>query len=151
MIYTELTNKALNLMFEKHKDQVDKAGIPYVFHPFHLAEQMPDETSTLVALMHDLVEDTDVTFEDLSSMGFPEEVVEAIKLLTHDKSIDYLDYVEKISKNSLARKVKIADLEHNMDPSRLSEEQKNSPKRKAKYEMYVKSLELLKSMENQEP
>lgn len=148
MIYTEMTNKAIKLMFEKHKNQVDKAGIPYVFHPFHLAEQMNDENETLVALMHDLVEDTDVTFEDLAGMGFQGEVIEAIKLLTHDKSVEYLDYVKKLSGNALARKVKIADLEHNMDPSRLSEEQHKNPRRIAKYEKYVKSLEMLKAIDD---
>ena len=61
MIYTEMTKKAIKLMFEKHKDQVDKSGMPYVFHPFHLAEQMDDEETTITALLHDIAEDTDTT------------------------------------------------------------------------------------------
>ena len=65
MLYTSLTKKALTLCFEAHKDQVDKTGLPYVFHPFHLAEQMDDELSTVCALLHDVVEDTDITFGDL--------------------------------------------------------------------------------------
>ena len=65
MIYTELTKKALKLCFDAHKKQVDKSGMPYVFHPFHLAEQMKDEATTVVALLHDVVEDTDISFEDL--------------------------------------------------------------------------------------
>lgn len=70
MIYTVLTKKAMKLCFEAHKDQVDKSGLPYVFHPFHLAEQMTDELSTIAALLHDVVEDTSYTFTDLREMGF---------------------------------------------------------------------------------
>lgn len=120
MIYTDLTKKALKLCFEAHKEQVDKTGLPYVFHPFHLAEQMDDEISTVCALLHDVVEDTDTTFENLLEMGFPNEVVDVIKLLTHEESVPYMEYVRKISENPIATKVKIADLRHNSDNTRLS-------------------------------
>ena len=73
MIYTEKTKKALKLCFEAHKDQTDKSGLPYVFHPFHLAEQMETEDTTVAALLHDVAEDTDYTLEDLAAMGFGEE------------------------------------------------------------------------------
>ena len=66
MIYTPLTKKALKISFKAHKDQVDKSGLPYVYHPFHLAEQMNDEYSTCVALLHDVVEDTDISLDDLA-------------------------------------------------------------------------------------
>ena len=69
MIYTKMTKMALRLCFDKHKEQEDKSGMPYVFHPFHLAEQMKDEDTTIVALLHDVVEDTDVTPDDLRRMG----------------------------------------------------------------------------------
>ena len=75
MIYTAQTKKALKLCFEAHKDQLDKSGMPYVFHPFHLAEQMTDEETTTAALLHDVVEDTDYTFEDLERMGFSAKVL----------------------------------------------------------------------------
>lgn len=110
MIYTNLTKKALKLCFEAHKEQVDKTGLPYVFHPFHLAEQMTDEISTVCALLHDVVEDSSYTFEDLSDMGFPQEVIDVLKFLTHDDSVPYLDYVKEIKKNPIATKVKLADL-----------------------------------------
>ena len=87
MIYTPLTKKALKLCFEAHKDQVDKTDMPYVFHPFHLAEQMSDEATTICALLHDVVEDTPYTLADLRQMGFPEAVLEALALLTHDPSV----------------------------------------------------------------
>ncbi len=133
MIYTESTKKAINLMFKKHKDQVDKSGLPYVFHPFHIAEQMKDENTTIVALLHDIVEDTDTTFEDLKEMGFNDKVIDALKLMTHNKDEDYFKYVEKIGKNPIARKVKIKDLEHNMDTSRLDVVTKKDKERVKKY------------------
>ena len=112
MIYTELTKKALKLCFEAHKEQVDKSGMPYVFHPFHLAEQMTDEATTVVALIHDVVEDTDTTFEYLEKQGFSVEMINALKLLTHDKGVPYMDYVAEIKTNRIATVVKLADLRH---------------------------------------
>ena len=120
MIYTELTMKAMRACFTKHKEQVDESNVPYVFHPFHLAESMTSEYSTCVALLHDTIEDTDTTLEDLIDMGFPKEVVDAVKLLTHDKSVPYMDYVRNLKSNPIAREVKIADLIHNTDITRLS-------------------------------
>ena len=95
MIYTALTKKALKLCFEAHKEQIDKTGMPYVFHPFHLAEQMDDEISTVCALLHDVIEDTDITVEMLDQMGFPQEVLTVLELLTHDEAVPYMDYVKK--------------------------------------------------------
>lgn len=86
----------MKLCFYAHKDQVDKSGMPYVFHPFHLAEQMPDEETTVAALLHDVVEDTDYTIRDLRSLVFPDIVLYAISLMTHDKAVPYMEYVEKI-------------------------------------------------------
>lgn len=140
MIYTEMTKKAIKLMFEKHKDQVDKSGIPYVFHPFHLAEQMDDEETTITALLHDIVEDTDTTFDDLRKLGFSDNIINALKLMTHDKNIDYFEYVKNISKNPIARKVKIKDLEHNMDTSRLDEVTDKDLERVKKYKKCYKYL-----------
>ena len=91
MIYTPMTKKALKLCFTAHKDQIDKSGMPYVFHPFHLAEQMQDEDSTIVALLHDVVEDTDYTLADLREMGFSAEVLEAIALMTHVDGVPYME------------------------------------------------------------
>lgn len=140
MIYTEMTKKAIKLMFEKHKDQVDKSGMPYVFHPFHLAEQMDDEETTITALLHDIVEDTNTTFEDLRKLGFSDNVINALKLMTHDKNVDYFEYVKNISKNPIARKVKIKDLEHNMDTSRLDEVTDKDLERVKKYKKCYKYL-----------
>lgn len=141
MIYTKLTKKALKLCFDAHKEQVDKTGLPYVFHPFHLAEQMDDEISTVCALLHDVVEDTPITFDDLLSMGFPEKVIEVLKLLTHEEGVPYMDYVRKISTNSVAKKVKIADLKHNSDVTRLEVLNEYDLKRNEKYSKALAILE----------
>ena len=137
MIYTELTKKALKLSFEAHKNQVDKSGMPYVYHPFHLAEQMETEATVIVALLHDVVEDTDYTLEDIRVMGFPEQVIEALALMTHDKSVPYMDYVEKIKKNPIAKAVKLADLKHNSDLTRLDIVDEKARKRAEKYKTAI--------------
>lgn len=141
MIYTNLTKRALKLCFESHKEQVDKTGLPYVFHPFHLAEQMDDEISTVCALLHDVVEDTDLTLADLAEMGFPTEVTEVLALLTHDPAVPYMDYVKEISTNPVATKVKIADLTHNSDLTRLDTVDDYARERNQKY---MEALRLLK-------
>ncbi|MBQ3009623.1 MAG: bifunctional (p)ppGpp synthetase/guanosine-3',5'-bis(diphosphate) 3'-pyrophosphohydrolase [Oscillospiraceae bacterium] len=140
MIYTSMTKKALKLCFEAHKHQTDKSGIPYVFHPFHLAEQMTDEASTVAALLHDVVEDTGYTFEDLIGMGFSFEVIEALKLLTHEESVPYMEYVSKIKGNPIATAVKLADLLHNSDLSRLDVIDEKALRRVEKYHNAIQFL-----------
>ena len=140
MIYTELTKKAMKLCFKAHKDQVDKSGLPYVFHPFHLAEQMQDEATTITALLHDVVEDSDYTLQDLIDMGFPKEVTDAIALMTHDDAVPYLDYVRNLKDNSVARAVKLADLKHNSDLSRLDIIDEKALKRVEKYHKAIRIL-----------
>ena len=119
MVYTPLTNKALVFSYNAHHGQLDYNGIPYIFHPLHLAEQMDDEISCCAALLHDVVEDTAVTLEDLAAV-FPPEVVEAVALLTHEEGTDYFDYVRRIRSNPIALKVKLADLAHNSDATRFA-------------------------------
>lgn len=140
MIYTNLTKKAMKLCFDAHKEQVDKSGMPYVFHPFHLAEQMTDEVTTVVALLHDIVEDTNTTFEDLEKYGFGEDIITALKLLTHNDDTPYMDYVAKIKTSKTATAVKLADLKHNSDLTRLSVVDEKALKRKEKYEKAIKFL-----------
>lgn len=142
MIYTEKTKKALALCFEAHKEQVDKSGLPYVFHPFHLAEQMKTENETITALLHDVVEDTDTSLEDLSKMGFDVSVIEALSLLTHQEGVDYFDYVREISKNEIAKAVKIADLTHNSTLERFNYCE-ITPWDIERQQKYFKALEIL--------
>ena len=124
MVYTPLTNKALVFAYNAHHGQLDYNGIPFIFHPLHLAEQMDDEISCCAAILHDVVEDTDCTLEDLRK-EFPEEVVEVVALLTHEDSAeysntDYWDYIRKIKVHPIAKKVKLADIAHNSDQSRCT-------------------------------
>ena len=126
MVYTELTNKAMKIAYAAHHGQADYNGIPYIFHPLHLAEQMEDEISCCAALLHDVAEDTALTLEDLAK-EFPEEIMAVLRLLTHEKDVPYFDYVRAIKTNPIAVKVKLADLDHNGDQTRcvgsgLSEE-----------------------------
>lgn len=139
--YTKMTKVALNLCFEAHKNQRDKSGMPYVFHPFHLAEQMKDEKTTIVALLHDVVEDTDVTLDDIRNMGFDDEVVAAIELMTHDLNVPYMEYVSRIKKNPISKAVKLADLHHNSDITRLDEVTARDEERLKKYAEAIRLLE----------
>ena len=141
MIYTPMTKKAIKLSFDAHKDQLDKSGLPYVFHPFHLAEQMTDETTTAVALLHDVIEDTDYTLDDIRALGFTSEVLEAVALMTHAPDVDYMEYVKEIKKNPVARAVKLADLKHNSDMSRLDTVTPYDITRAEKYKRAIALLE----------
>ena len=122
--YTSLTKKAMMICFETHKNQKDKSGMPYVFHPFHLAEQMETEDEICTALLHDVAEDSDCTAD----------TIEALRLLTHEKSVPYMDYIAALKGNPIARKVKLADLVHNSDIGRLAIVTDKDLKRMEKYQ-----------------
>ena len=141
MIYTENTKKAMNIAYSAHNGQKDKFGVPYVFHPFHLAEQMDNEDECIVALLHDVVEDTMITIEYLSQI-FSDNIIQAIKLLTHDDSVPYMDYIRNLKSNPLAQKIKLADLEHNSDTTRLENPTEKDIKR---WEKYREAKEILLS------
>lgn len=141
MIYTANTKKALKLCFEVHKSQVDKSGVPYVFHPVHLAEQMENEEAIIVALLHDVIEDSDYTLKDITQMGFSEKITEALSLLTHKHSEPYMEYIAKLKDNSIARVVKLADLEHNSDLSQLDVIDDRALKQNKKYQTAIRLLQ----------
>ena len=142
MIYTALTKKAMRIAFDAHKEQTDKNGMPYIYHPVHLAEQMTDEATTCVALLHDVIEDTDMTFEQLQAQGFGEEIIAALRLMTHDDGVPYLSYVAEIKTNKIATTVKLADLRHNSDLTRLDHVDEAAL---ARVEKYAKAIALLTS------
>ena len=141
MIYTELTKKAMKICFQAHKDQQDRSGLPYVFHPFHLAEQMETEETAAAALLHDVMEDTDWTAEDLEREEIPSEVIHALKLLTHDPDEPYMEYVCRAGCNPIARAVKLADLTHNSDLTRLDHVTEADQKRVQKYQTAIQFLQ----------
>ena len=142
MIYTEMTITAMKIAYNAHLGQLDYNDVPYIFHPYHLAEQMDDEISCTVALLHDVVEDTSITFADLEQM-FPKQVVEIIMLLTHDEKVDYFEYIRKIKTNAIATKVKLADIKHNSNEARSLGS--NLTKEQLLYwkEKYAKAKEIL--------
>ena len=144
MIYSELVNKAIDIAYKAHHGQKDKAGRPYIVHVLHVAEQMDDEVSTCVALLHDTVEDTNITLEDLRE-DFPNEVVEAVRVLTHEDDTDYFSYIQEVKRNPIARKVKLADLEHNLDVSRFAGTGKEQ--RESRVEKYRKARQILLEMQ----
>lgn len=141
MFYSELVKKACLILCDAHGGDLDKGGYPYVFHPFFLASQMEDEASVCTALLHDVIEDHGdrYSLESLSAQGFPGEVIEALRLLTHAPGVPYLDYVKAIAGNPIARKVKMADLRHNMDSTR------NGGKPAPKFALYREALAYLEA------
>lgn len=141
MFYTDDIKKALILAFVAHKDQTDKSEIPYIYHPFYLATQMETEETIIVALLHDVVEDTHFTFEDIEKKGFSPNIIDALRLLNHAKSEDYLNYIHRVKSNEIARLVKLADLRHNSDESRLNIIDDEVSKRLMKYAASIKILE----------
>jgi (p)ppGpp synthase/HD superfamily hydrolase len=120
---------------------MDHSGYPYILHPIHLAEQMENEDTCVVAMLHDVVEDTEVSLADLQAAGFTEPQLEAVRLLTHEKGVPYMDYVRNLKDNEIARTVKLADLRHNSDLSRLDIVTEKDRKR---YEKYQQAMEILK-------
>ena len=139
MINTKLTRKAMIIAYEAHKNQVDKSGVPYIYHPIHVAEQMNTENECIIALLHDVVEDTNVTFKQLEEV-FSKEIIDILKLLTREENIEYDEYIKRIKNNSIACKVKIADLTHNLDKTRLDYVTEVDVKRNEKYK---KALQIL--------
>ena len=119
-------------------------------HPIHLAEQCPDEKTTITALLHDVLEDcADYTPERLAGYGFPEEILVALQLLTHEKDMPYMDYIKRLSVNPIARCVKILDLTHNLDDSRIDDDVPDRVKEHLlqKRELYKDALTLLKKID----
>ena len=140
MINTKLTRLASKIAYKAHEGQTDKAGVPYIFHPIHIAEQMDSEESCGVALLHDVIEDSDITLEILSKY-FNDDIIAALRVLTKKENDDYVMYIKRVKTNKLATKVKIKDLEHNRDLTRLDEVTDKDRKRSLKYWEAIRYLE----------
>ena len=111
--------KAIAIAAQAHQEQYDKAGAPYILHPLRMMLRMSSETEMMAAILHDVVEDTDWTLDRLRQVGFSAEVVQAVECLTHREHETYEEFIARVSTNVIARKVKLADLEDNMDMRRL--------------------------------
>jgi (p)ppGpp synthase/HD superfamily hydrolase len=125
--------RALQIAVEAHAGAKDKSGAPYIFHPIRVMMRCRTEEAKIVALLHDVVEDTDTTFDDLIAEGFSEKIVAALRLLTHFEEDSYEAYVEKIAADPLAVEVKLADLEDNSDIRRLKVMDQNAMERFGRY------------------
>ena len=140
----DLLEKAISIAVEAHRGQRDRTGAPYILHPMRVMAGVDSDTEKMVAILHDVVEDTDWTFEKLAQEGFSDEVIEALKCVTKREGEEYEDFVKRSAGNKTARRVKIADLEHNMDARRLSEVTEKDVERLKKY---VRARRFLKGLE----
>lgn len=128
-----LYNKALHIATCAHKGQVDKAGCDYIGHPLRVAQRCTTPEAKIVALLHDTIEDTDVTPQTLLDAGIPQEIVDAVLSVTRNLGESYSDFIQRAALNPLGLEVKLADLEDNMDIRRLQEITDNDVARLRKY------------------
>ena len=133
-------DRAIELAKQHHEGQTDKAGKPYIEHPLRVMNQVESEEEKIVAVLHDIVEDTDISLDDLRNEGFSEEVVSAVECLTKQDGENYDSYIERISFNPLAVKIKLADLEDNRDLTRLPEVTDKDLERIEKYDKALEKL-----------
>lgn len=115
---TPTLEDAIALAARAHRGQVDKGGQPYILHVLRVMLRQEDETARIVAVLHDVLEDTPVTLADLQTAGYDEQVCEAVDCLTRRTAEAYEDMIERVAMSPLARQVKLADLADNMDPKR---------------------------------
>ncbi len=143
--YMMFSNKLLlaeQIATKAHKGQVDKAGMPYITHPQTVAGLVGGIDKKIVAWLHDTVEDTDVTVEYIREQ-FGDEIADAVDSMTHRPEETYDEYVDRLSKNPLARQVKLADLTHNMDLSRIVHPTEKDYKRVEKYKRVYEKLKAM--------
>lgn len=132
-MYQEL---ALQITQKAHAGQVDKAGKDYILHPMTVASYMDTDTEKAIAYLHDVLEDTDVTVDALREI-FPNEIVDTLITLTHRKDESYFEYIQRVSTSKLAKKIKVADLLHNLDITRIKEPTKQDYERLEKYKKAI--------------
>ncbi len=138
--------KAFEIAQEAHKDQYDLAGEPYIIHPLTVSNMVNGEKAKIVALLHDVFEDSNYSKFDLKGM-FSKDILDALDLLTRKPNEDYFDYIKKLASNELARKVKLADLKNNMDITRLKNINDNDIARLLKYHQ---AYSILKNYEQEQ-
>ena len=134
MNMNELLDLAIDLSQYAHEGQVDKAGQPYFLHVQAVADGVDTDELKTIAYLHDVCEDTPFGIDDLTELGFPDEIVQSVRVLTRAKGIPYNEYIEQVKQDDNARKVKISDLRHNMDISRIPEPTDADYRRLEKYQ-----------------
>lgn len=141
MVYTHLTALAMRIACEAHNNQLDKGGFLYIHHPLFIAQQLHTENDVVVALLHDVIEDTDMTIDDLKNLGIPQECLDAIDLLSRKEDDVYIEYIQSLRHNKMACRVKRLDLLHNLDFRRLLQDEKQESRLKR----YSKALVMIES------
>lgn len=136
-----MLEKAIRLAEKAHQGQLDKGGHPYILHPKRVAERCETETEKITAMLHDVLEDSSYNLEDLQAEGFAENILEALTYLTHQEGEGYMEYIERICQNPLAIRVKYADLQDNMDISRIPNPTDKDFARLEKYQKAIKRIE----------
>ena len=134
------SEKAYEIAKKAHLGQVDKAGEDYIKHPEKVASFVKTDEEKAVAYLHDVIEDTELTLEDLNEYRFSKEVIEAVDIITKKRGEDYQSYLNSVKNNKLARAVKLADLRHNSDLTRLIKVTEKDIKRKEKYQKAIDFL-----------
>lgn len=130
--------KALRIAYIAHRGQKDKAGKPYIFHPIRVSLGVKNREAKIVALLHDVIEDSEITMDELYFLNDRQK--QALSLLTHKEEEDYFDYIQRIKNDEIARQVKVSDLRHNADLSRLHTVTERDRERRRKY---LKALSIL--------
>ncbi len=126
-------DRAIILATRAHAGQTDRGGQPYILHPLRVMLKMSSDEARIVAILHDVLEDTDVTAHDLAAEGFSEEIITAVQAMSRREDESYEDFITRAKQNSIARTVKIADIEDNMDPSRNNDPSVKDMERLSKY------------------
>lgn len=129
----DLLERALEIAVKAHRGQKDRYGVPYILHPLRVMARLDSIAEKIVGILHDVVEDTDWTFEDLRREGFPESLLQALDGVTKRDGEPYEDFVKRSAANPLAARVKLADLEDNMDIRRLDQVTAKDAERLEKY------------------
>jgi (p)ppGpp synthase/HD superfamily hydrolase len=136
-----LLTQAIEIATKAHAGQIDKAGQPYISHPLAVMAKMDKPETKIVAVLHDVIEDSDVTIADLIDQGFPSLITEAIAAITKLDAELYEDYILRVKSNAIACEVKIADIKHNMDLSRIANPTIKDFQRLEKYQKVLPQLE----------
>ena len=137
-------NDAIALAINAHAGQVDKVGKPYIFHPMRVLQAMDTEEGQIVAILHDVVEKSPMTITELKLLGYSENIVQAVDCLSKRKGEDYFDYIERVKSSKLAIKVKLSDLNDNLDPDRIPDE--SEIKKEERISGYQRAIKILKSI-----
>lgn len=138
----DIIEKSLEIALKAYSGQKDKAGKTYILHPLRIMAKMETEEEMVVALLHDVIEDSDYTSDDLLSEGIPSAIVEAVQLLSKVDGESYDQFVDRVSENPLATKIKVADIEDNINILRLESVDQKDLERVAKYHKAWRKLQI---------